>query len=130
MAHPSSNDGDDGTGQRDWTKKWSALRHFALDRAADDEKHMDTFSLWDNGNVSNDWAFRKKVDDLGKKVDDHGASCLGCPCEPGMPADVVGRVVSRPAVESDCESGSKGSTCLDTRTEMAQHSCRPCGKRR
>ena len=26
MAHPSSNDGDDGSGQRVWTKRWRALR--------------------------------------------------------------------------------------------------------
>ena len=32
MAHPSSNHRDDGSGQRVWTKRWRALRHFALDR--------------------------------------------------------------------------------------------------
>ena len=62
-----------------------------------------------------DRAFRKKVDD----VDDHGASCLGGPSEPGMLADVVGRVVSRPAVGSDCESGSKGFSARYTNRDGA-----------
>ena len=99
-------------------KSLKASRHFALDKVAH-EKLMErgSLNLWDNGNVSKDWAFRKKVDDLGKNVDDHGASCLGGPSVPGMLADVDGRVVPRPAVESVCESGSKGSSAR-TRTEM------------
>ena len=97
--HPSSNDGDDGSGQRVWTKRWRALRHFALDMVAD-EKLMERGSR----NVSKDRVFRKKVDDTGKNVDDQGASCLVGPSAPGM----LRRVVPRPAVESVCESGSKG----------------------
>ena len=31
VAHPSSSDGDDGSRQRAWTKRWRALRHFAVD---------------------------------------------------------------------------------------------------
>ena len=125
------------SGQRVWTKRWRALRHFASDRVAD-EKLMErgSLNLWDNGNLSKDRALRKKVDDLGKNVDDHGASFLGGPSVPGMLAGVVGRVVPRPAVESDCESGS-----LDTRTgqtpvkrelgtAVAQYSYCSCWKRR
>ena len=66
-------------------------------------------------------ACRKKVDDLVKNVDDHGASCLRGPSEPGMLADVVGRVVPRPAMESDCDSGSMGSSARCTnRTDASQ----------
>ena len=90
IAHPSSNDGDDGSGQRVWTKRWRVLRYFALDRVD---------KLMERG--------------LGKNVDDHGASCLGGPSERGMLAGVVGRVV-RPAMESECESGSKGSSARRT----------------
>ena len=79
-----------------------------------------SLNLWDNGDVSKDRASKKKVDELGKNVDDLGASCLGGPSEPGMLAEVVGRVVSRPAVESVCESGSKGSSARYTnRTDGA-----------
>ena len=56
----------------------------------------------------------EEVDDLGKNVDDHGTSCLGGPSEPSMLAGVVGPVVSRPAVESDCEIESKGSSARYT----------------
>ena len=71
------------------------MRHFALDKVADEKlKARSSLNLWDNGNVSKD----------GKNVDDHGASCLGAL------AGVDGRVVPRPAVESDCVSGSKGSS--------------------
>ena len=46
-------------------------------------------------------------------MDDHGSSCLGGPSEPGMLAGVVGRVVSRPAVESVCGSSARccGNPC-------------------
>ena len=37
------------------------------------------------------------MDDLGKNVDDHGASCLVGPSAAGMLAGVDGRVVRRPA---------------------------------
>ena len=53
------------------------------------------------------------MDDLGKNVDDLGANRLGGTCEPGMLADVVGRVVSRPAVGKrlrEREQGIFGST--------------------
>ena len=54
-----------------------------------------------------------------------GASCLVGPSAPGMLAErataetlsdqgVDGRVVPRPTVESDCESGSKGSSARHT----------------
>ena len=49
----------------------------------------------------------------------HGASCLRGPCEPGMLADVVGRVVPRPAVESVCKSGSKRPTARYTERDGA-----------
>ena len=88
MAHPSLNGGDDGSGQRVWTKRWRALRHFALDGVD---------KLMERG--------------LGKNVDDHGASCL---VAPGVLAGVDGRVVPRPEMESDCESGSKGSSARYT----------------
>ena len=78
-----------------------------------------SLNLEDNRNVSKARAFRKKVDDLGKDVDDHGASCLRGPCEPGMLADVVGRVVPRPAVESVCKSGSKRPTARYTERDGA-----------
>ena len=67
MAHPSSNDGDDGSGQRVWTKRWRALRHFALDRVD---------KLMERG--------------LGKNVDDHEASCLVGPSAPSILAGVDG----------------------------------------
>ena len=72
---------------------------------------------------------RKKVDDLGKNVDDHGASCLGSPSEPGILAHVVARVVSRPGVESDARAGAR-DLLFDARTEMAQYRYSTCWKRR
>ena len=128
MAHPSSNGGDDGSGQRVWTKRWRALQHFALDKAAE-EKLMERDSL-NLGDSERELAFRKRVDDLGKNVDDHGASCLGGPCEPGILADVVGWVVPRPAValmavETCARSTSErrrngASTVLEPLREQAQ----------
>ena len=93
----------------------------------DEEKLRErgSLNLWDKGNVSKSRAVRKKVDDLGKNVDDHGASCLGGPSEPGMLIDVVGRVVFRPA---DCESGSKGSSARYTNRDGATQLL-PCWKR-
>ena len=65
---------------------------------------------WDNRKASKAWDSQKKMDGLGKNSEHHGASCLGGPSVPGMLADVVGRVVPRPAVENFCESGSKVSS--------------------
>ena len=96
-----------------WTKRWRALRHFAVDKVADGKlMERGSLNLWDNENGLKDR-------DLGKNVDDQGASSLGSPSEPGMLADVVGRVVSRPAVDSDCESGSKGSLARYTKRDGA-----------
>ena len=62
IARPSSNDEDDGSGRRVWTKRRRVLRHFALDRVAD-EKLMERGSL----NLWKDRAFLKKVNDLGEE---------------------------------------------------------------
>ena len=107
MAHPSSSDEDDGSRQQVWTKTLKALRHFAADKVAGKtlmERGFTTY--WDNWNASKARDPQKKTDGLGKNSENHGASCLGGPSVPGMLADVVGRVVPRPAVES-CESVSK-----------------------
>ena len=73
MAHPSSNEGDDGSRQRVWTKTSKTLRHFAADKVAD-EKVMERgfLNLWDSRNASKAGAFRKKVDDRADQrlVDD------------------------------------------------------------
>ena len=52
IAHPSSNDGDDGSGQRVWTKKMEGLAAFCLGTKVADEKFMErgSLNLWDNGN--------------------------------------------------------------------------------
>ena len=114
MARPSSNDGDDGSGQRVW-KKRRALRHFAFVKVADEElMEKISLTLWDNVNASKDRASRKKVGDLGKNVDDQGASCLVGPRASSLLAGVDGRVVSRPAVKSVFESGSKESSARYT----------------
>ena len=98
-----------------------------MDKVTDEKlTERSSLNLWDNGNVSKDRAFGKKVDDLGKNVDDQGVSCLAGPGAPGMLAGVVGRVVSRPAVERDCESGSKGSSAR----YQDRWSQLPCGPKR
>ena len=114
MAHPSSKDGDDGSGQRVWTKRSRALRHFALDKVAD-EKLMErgSLSLWDNENVSNGLAFRKKADDLGKNVDttmEPAASCgQSAPKHAGQGVD--GRVVPRPCCGKRLREWEQGIFC-------------------
>ena len=141
MAHPSSNDGDDGSGQRVWTKRWRALRHFALDKVAD-EKLMGrrSLNLRDNGNVSRDRAFRKKVDDLGKNVDDHGASCLGVQVSPACWVVWLDGSCPDPLWKEIASAGARDFV-LDARTgqmpvrrelgtAMAQYSYCSCWKRR
>ena len=60
MAHPSSSDGDNGSRQRVWTKRWRALRHFAVDRV---DKLLE-------------WSFRKFVDDHADQ-----RAVVDCRCE-------------------------------------------------
>ena len=147
MAHPSSNDGDDGSGQRVWTNRWRALRHFASDRVADEKlMERDSVNLGDNRNVSKDLAFMTSGRACGRtgrtptviendcesgskgsqarytnRTD--GASCFGGPCEPGMLADVVGWAVPRPAVESVCRDGAIQLLTLLEEALMAVETC-------
>ena len=71
---------------------------------------------WNNWKTSKARDSQKEIDRLGKNAENHGARCFGGPSVPGMLADVVGRVVPRPAVEC-CESGGKVSRQLMTTFE-------------